>query len=264
MHGSIDQNGGGGLAPPAAVPVRLPPHYVYAPYDPHPERIAIIGANLKTRAMAPAPNTGWQRWSCSRANIGEHADVWFELHPWDWLQEKSPPWLAWLSVHPRVYMQQSGSELAQACGWPAQAAPRGWLGFPKQMLVEVFGPYFFTSQVAWMLAAAILQQPRQIGLWGIEMGLDTDAGLNAQIAVPEDHARAKAARVLAALKDAPDPVSALATSFIEVGNAANEYAYQRPGVHYFVQIARQRGIDVLAPEGSRILEPPLPYRGWRA
>ena len=36
-----------------------------------------------------------------------------------------------------------------------------------------------------------------------------------------------------------------------------EYAYQKPGCHYFIQKAWDRGIKVTVPSESKILEPPL-------
>ena len=36
----------------------------------------------------------------------------------------------------------------------------------------------------------------------------------------------------------------------------NEYAYQRPGIQYFIWEATRRGIQVMAPKESRLFEPP--------
>jgi hypothetical protein len=38
--------------------------------------------------------------------------------------------------------------------------------------------------------------------------------------------------------------------------SANEYAYQRPGVQYFIWEAVKRGIKVVAPDVSKLFEPP--------
>ena len=38
--------------------------------------------------------------------------------------------------------------------------------------------------------------------------------------------------------------------------SANEYAYQRPGVQYFIWEAVRRGIKVVAPDVSKLFEPP--------
>lgn len=41
--------------------------------------------------------------------------------------------------------------------------------FPRDDLLERFGPYFFSQgQAPWLMAYAISQNPMEIGLWGIE------------------------------------------------------------------------------------------------
>jgi hypothetical protein len=35
-----------------------------------------------------------------------------------------------------------------------------------------------------------------------------------------------------------------------------EYAHQRPGCHYFIEMARRHGIGVVVPDGCRLLDPP--------
>lgn len=52
-------------------------------------------------------------------------------------------------------------------------------------------------------------------------------------------------------------------------SAASEYEYQRSGCHYFIQRAREIGIDIVVPPESDLLEPPPAYgycmrnRMWR-
>jgi hypothetical protein len=41
--------------------------------------------------------------------------------------------------------------------------------FPKDELLAEFGRYFFTSSFAWMIALAIKQGAKEIGLWGVDM-----------------------------------------------------------------------------------------------
>ena len=42
-------------------------------------------------------------------------------------------------------------------------------------------------------------------------------------------------------------------------STAEEYAYQRPSHHHFIQVARDRGIEVIAAPSSSILRPPKFY-----
>jgi hypothetical protein len=41
--------------------------------------------------------------------------------------------------------------------------------YPIDEMEELFGPYFWTSSVAYMMALAITKGPEEIGLWGIDM-----------------------------------------------------------------------------------------------
>jgi hypothetical protein len=46
--------------------------------------------------------------------------------------------------------------------------------YPKDRIIERFGRSFFTSTPAWMLALAIDQGAKEIGLWGIDMASDDE------------------------------------------------------------------------------------------
>ena len=35
-----------------------------------------------------------------------------------------------------------------------------------------------------------------------------------------------------------------------------EYAHQRPGCHYFIEMAKRSGIEIVVPDGCRLLDPP--------
>lgn len=179
-----------------------------------------------------------------------HADVWFEIHPLPWLLMKAEAWVDWLAGHPFVYMQEKYPSV------PGSAP------LPKDTLINEFGPYFFTSQIAWMLALAIAKNPKRIGIWGVDMEIDNGDVINAQIAITEKAARASAKRILEGLDQAPDRELALANSLLNLGQAVGEYTYQRPGIQHFVQVARDRGIEIVVPDGCRIVEPPAPYRDW--
>lgn len=156
--------------------------------------IAILGAHPSGRSDAPFGDKNWDIWACSYRNMGilPRHDVWFELH--------EPPghekYVAWLARQPKVIVRtEKGQE------WFPNASI-----YPEADMRSRFGPFFFTSSVAYMMALAIAQQPKTIGLWGVLMV------------------------------------------------QGHEYAYQRPGCHYFIQKARDAGIEVMAP--ASLLEPP--------
>lgn len=51
---------------------------------------------------------------------------------------------------------------------PAREVPKS-VAYPRAEAVAEFGPYFFTSSIAWMWAKAILEKPEEIGMWGVDM-----------------------------------------------------------------------------------------------
>lgn len=127
-------------------------------------RIAIIGSAPSSAGLAPYEDPSWTIWGCSPGAIphARRIDAWFELHYYipeeptrsgmvetylKWLRELGKP----------IYMLEQYADIPTA------------VKYPKQDVYNAFGPYFYTSSVAWMLALAILQQPEEIGLWGIDM-----------------------------------------------------------------------------------------------
>lgn len=213
-------------------------------------RIAIIGSHLPTAATAPRPGAGWSVWRCSRARIGAAADVWFELHPRAWVHEVAPVFIDFLKTQPVVFMQQRHDDIP------------GSKAFPTFGLIERFGPYFFTCQVAWMLAWAITMRPAEIGLWGVEMAMTAEEVRQADCALSLEAAIVIAERCIDGMKQAPSPTVALANTIRGIAKGAGEYAWQRPAVQHFVQVARDLGIKVTAPDNSTILTPARPYRDW--
>ncbi len=156
--------------------------------------IAILGAHPSSRLDAPFGDTDWEIWACSSRNMGQlpRHDLWFELHE-PLGHEK---YVAWLGRQPHVMVRT-----ARGREWLPHAAV-----YPEAAMRKRFGPFFFTSSVAYMLALALSREPARIGMWGVEMV------------------------------------------------QGHEYQYQRPGCHYFIQRARDMGVEVTA--SRSVLEPP--------
>lgn len=163
-------------------------------------RIAICGSAPSSISKAPFEDPTWEIWGCSPGAAPQvrRVNVWFEIHRWnqDWL---TPDYRNFLARVPRVYMIEPVAELAQS------------MAYPKAEMLEKYGPYFFTSTPAWMLALAIEQNPKEIGIWGIDLA------------------------------------------------AHGEYAEQKPGCMYFIEIARAKGIKITVPNESDLLRPPPLY-----
>lgn len=190
--------------------------------------IAIVGSAPSSVRLAPYKDESWAVWGCSPGVFGvaPRTDVWFEMHRWeapvlgDPMNPGNKPWFSpeycrWIEIYPGVvYLDGPSADVAN----PVPAVRNG-ARFPKEDYIAKYGPYFFTSSVAWMLAHAIEQlAPRvaagescSIGLWGIDMAAHT------------------------------------------------EYAFQRPGCQHFIGLAKKLGIGIVLPLESDLMQPSTMY-----
>lgn len=131
---------------------------------PPPRKIAILGSAVSSVGLAPIHDPSWEIWACSPANKGiPRCDVWFELHNVELkLREGLAEWMEYLKQQPRVYMQKASPEFPGAVEYPL-----------KQML-EKWGPFWWTSQISYMIALAIEQKPEAIGLYGVDMAANSE------------------------------------------------------------------------------------------
>lgn len=170
-------------------------------------KIALVGTEVTSWGYTPWEDTSWKIWACSTpAPDYPRVNALFELHNLEWAVDRDGEevlaWLEKVMKMPEVWVARK-----------TQLIPHAKV-FPRDELVSRFGPYFFTSTPAWMIAKAIHDGATEIGLFGISM------------------------------------------------SAASEYAFQRPGMQYFLQVCDQLGIRVTAPLESDILQPPPQY-GYR-
>jgi hypothetical protein len=119
--------------------------------------------------LAPFDDPTWEIWACSPANAGgqlPRIDVFFEIHGIDWMLRDASlqDYLKWVKRHPRVYMQEARPQFP------------GAVAFPKDDMFKRFGPYFFTSSLAYMFALAIDRKPARIGLFGVDMSASDEYG----------------------------------------------------------------------------------------
>lgn len=174
--------------------------------SPAPEhlKIALIGTAPSSRNLAPFNDPSWKIWACSAGNMNQlpRVDAWFEIHSnllWPEHEHFGRPYVEWLKQQTfPIYMQDKSLV--------SRATP-----LPMQELIDEFGPYFFTSSFAWMLAMAMKVGAKEIALFGIDMA------------------------------------------------SRDEYILQRPGAYYFFTEAKRRGITIIAPNESDILQPPALY-----
>ena len=151
-------------------------------------KIAIVGAKPDTWEKVPQLGPEWEIWRYSRRNFRKPPKPhrWFELH------------------NPKLFKQYDLSCPGYS-QWLIENHAVTQHSFPKDRLIDEFGPYFFCGgQAPWIMAYAIMLNPETIGLWGI------------------------------------DPTG--------------DYKPQKSEVQHFIQVAHDRGIEVIAPE-DKILEP---------
>lgn len=129
-----------------------------------PDGIAILGSHPATVMQAPF-DQNWLIWACSPHNFEKNKlprwDEWFEVHIPLAHHTRAYPYLRWLEQAPAVWMRDKN-----AIGhFPGAKL------YPEADLKSEFGPYVFTSSIAYMIAKAIKACEERnictIGLWGI-------------------------------------------------------------------------------------------------
>lgn len=129
--------------------------------------IAVLGSHPATVMKAPFEED-WLIFACSPHNFEKrqlpHFDEWFEIHIPIADKTRAYPYLRFLETVPTVWMRDQNA---------MHLFPGAKL-FPEEEYKrpENFGPFHFTSSIAFMMAKAIkdIEAGRaepQIGLWGI-------------------------------------------------------------------------------------------------
>lgn len=182
-------------------------------------KIAIMGSAPSSLRLAPFSDQTWQIWGCSPGLFPNvpRVDAWFELHRWEppvignpGLQKPwfSPEYVMWMAGQKLVWMRDKVKEIPNSHA------------YPEDHIRNMFGDYFFTSSIAWMMA----------------MGID---------------------QILAEREKAPEgTVRQDAIGLFGVDMAADEeYGYQRAGCQYFISLANLLDIQIIVPPESDILRP---------
>lgn len=131
---------------------------------PKKRKIAVLGSAVSSVQFAPFDHNDWEIWACSPANRQlRRVDFWFELHnPHLKEREGLKEWLEFLKKQPQVFMQEKFPD------YP------GSIMYPLKHMVDKYGPFWWTSQIAYMLALAIEQKPEIIGVYGVDMAANTE------------------------------------------------------------------------------------------
>lgn len=169
-----------------------------------PQKVAIIGTAPSSRLLAPFGDPEWTIWGSSPGNMNNlpRVDAWIEVHSnflWPEYVNYGGPYVKWLGEVPFPVLAADKTLFPKAGD------------FPWQKLVSEFGPYFFTSTFAWMMAYAIHVGVKEMALYGVDMA------------------------------------------------SRDEYILQLPGGHHFILEAKKRGIRVVVPPESDLIQPPPLY-----
>ena len=141
-------------------------------------KIALIGSAPASTLMAPFDDPSWSIW-CTSPSVwantqDKRTDVWFELHRWLPFaagQMGKPGTRPWFSPEFHAFLKAYKGTVMMS---EKQADIPNSVAFPYKEYLLKYGPYHFTSSVAWMLAMAIEQHPKTIGLFGIDMAAGSE------------------------------------------------------------------------------------------
>ena len=133
------------------------------------KKIVLLGTAPSSMRLAPFGNPEWEIWSCSPGTYGLGAQgvqfaKFFELHRWE-------PGQPWFSEGYVDFLQKLPCPVIMSA--PVPSVPNCQV-LDVGGLVEKYGPYFFTSSLAWMCAMAIEEQPDAIAFYGVDMATTTE------------------------------------------------------------------------------------------
>lgn len=130
-----------------------------------PKGIAVLGSHPETKMQAPFGDD-WLIYACSTHNRPPHPplprfDVFFEVHKPITDITRPYSYLRGLEEIPVLYMRDRDA---------MQFFPQA-VEYPEKEMKARFGPFVFTSSIAFMLAKAIIDCEQQgikhLGVWGV-------------------------------------------------------------------------------------------------
>jgi hypothetical protein len=132
-------------------------------------KVALVGTCPSSRLLAPYEDSSWEIWACSPGNAFgflPRVTKWFEIHG-DLLWPESAEWgapkyIEWLKQQDFPIYAIDNSVFPNA------------VRFPKDEVLAKFGRYFFTSTFAWAFALAMMKGAKVIGLYGIDMTVNSE------------------------------------------------------------------------------------------
>lgn len=127
------------------------------------DKIAIIGKAPSSRELGPWEDHSWEIWTISDSVPLHQVPRWdrhFELHPPHFFKDKNPGYWKWLTQPhdgKTVYVREVTPEI-----------PTG-IQYPIAEVVNHFQSRYFTNTISYMIALAIMNGPKAIGVYGVDM-----------------------------------------------------------------------------------------------
>lgn len=204
-------------------------------------KIAVMGSHPETKMLAPFDDPDWKIWACSPHNFEKErlprVDEWFEVHPTaadaermgkleDWLNSPTPK-----DEPVKVFKTSNG---------PVVVAPptrtKEYLDFVRELSEEM---------PVWMQDRSNHPHAKEYPMEEMRERF-----------CPFMFTSSIALILAKAISEKPEAIGLWGI----MQASENEYAYQRPGIQYFLWEAHQAGIEIVVPEITKLLE--LPEDNW--
>lgn len=128
------------------------------------KKIAIVGT-APSKRDAPYKDKAWEIWGCNRSC--------FDLKRWDRLFEIHRKWnmdsSLWDHDHKEYFEDLKAVKMPQDVVSTMPIGGAANLVIDRDALFTKYGAIWFSSSLAYMLAWALEQKPKEIGIWGVEM-----------------------------------------------------------------------------------------------
>jgi hypothetical protein len=131
-------------------------------------KIAILGSAESTRDLAPFDNPEWTIWGLAwRFYDHPRMDAVFEVHDeYQWSRyTKTELYSAWLK-DPK---DAEGNKVDVYLLPQVQARYKKCIAYPTEAAIDLMGRNYFTSSFSYMLALALLKEPEEIAIYGVDL-----------------------------------------------------------------------------------------------
>lgn len=130
------------------------------------KNIAIVGTAVVIRDAAPFDKDDWLIWATACVNDSlPRCDMWHEIHSKAVCYDpvKSPGHKEWMASKNEPIVINEPMDVV-----------KNPIILQRAKLVEKFGDGHFTSSIAIMLAMAIMEMPKAIGVWGVDASSESE------------------------------------------------------------------------------------------